>query len=65
MYGIFRNPLNREIKVQDYVLLLYALKDLGANLNMDPITEDEWTRYEGYYDKMLERNAKMNEKLDF
>ena len=42
-------------------LLLYALKDLGANLNMDPITEDEWTRYEGYYDKMLERNAKINE----
>lgn len=66
MYGIFRNPLNREIKVQDVMfLLLYALKDLGANLNMDPITEDEWTRYEGYYDKMLERNAKMNEKLDF
>ena len=32
---------------------------------MDPITEDEWTRYEGYYDKMLERNAKINEKLDF
>ena len=58
--------LNREIKVQDVMfLLLYALKDLGANLNMDPITEDEWTRYEGYYDKMLERNAKMNEKLDF
>ena len=28
---------------------------------MDPITEDEWTRYEGLYDKMLERNAKMNE----
>lgn len=46
--------LNREIKVQDVMfLLLYALKDLGANLNMDPITEDEWTRYEGYYDKML------------
>ncbi len=58
--------LNREIKVQDVMfLLLYALKDLGANLNMDPITEDEWTRYEGYYDKMLERNAKINEKLDF
>ncbi|MCC3752938.1 lipoate--protein ligase family protein [Staphylococcus epidermidis] len=58
--------LNREIKVQDVMfLLLYALKDLGANLNMDPITEEEWTRYEGYYDKMLERNAKMNEKLDF
>ena len=29
-------------------LLLYALKDLGAQLNMDPVTEDEWQRYEGY-----------------
>ena len=58
--------LNREIKVHDVMfLLLYALKDLGADLNMDPITEDEWSRYEGYFEKMIERNAKMNEKLSF
>lgn len=46
-------------------LLLYVLKDLGVNLNMDFIIEDEWICYEGYYDKMLECNVKMNEKLDF
>ena len=58
--------LNREIKVHDVMfLLLYALKDLGADLNMDPITEDEWSRYEGYFEKMIDRNAKMNEKLSF
>ncbi|MEJ7543098.1 lipoate--protein ligase family protein, partial [Staphylococcus intermedius] len=35
--------LNKDIKVQDVMfLLLYALKDLGAQLNMDPVTEDEW-----------------------
>ena len=58
--------LNREIKVHDVMfLLLYALKDLGADLNMDPIAEDEWSRYEGYFEKMIDRNAKMNEKLSF
>ena len=31
---------------------------------MDPITEDEWQRYEGYFDKMIERNEKMNRSLD-
>ena len=47
--------LNREIKVHDVMfLLLYALKDLGADLNMDPITEDEWSRYEGYFEKMID-----------
>ena len=46
-----------EIKVQDVMFqLLHAIKDLGGNLNMDPITEDEWTRYEGYFDKMIDRN---------
>lgn len=45
-------------------LLLYALKDLGARLNMDPVTDDEWQRYEGYFEKMIERNAKMHQKLD-
>ena len=26
---------------------------------MDPITDEEWQRYEGYFDKMIDRNAKM------
>ncbi len=32
----------RDIKVQDVMFqLLHAIKDLGGNLNMDSITEDE------------------------
>ena len=55
----------REIKVQDVMFqLLHAIKDLGGNLNMDPITEDEWTRYEGYFDKMIDRNEKMNRSIE-
>ena len=54
-----------EIKVQDVMFqLLHAIKDLGGNLNMDPITEDEWTRYEGYFDKMIDRNEKMNRSIE-
>ena len=57
--------LHRDIKVQDVMFqLLYAIKDLGGQLNMNPITEDEWQRYEGYFDKMIERNEKMNRSLD-
>lgn len=57
--------LGRTITVQDVMFqLLYALKDLGANLTMDDITDDEWQRYEGYFDKMIERNAKVNQKMD-
>ena len=55
--------LGREITVQDVMFqLLYALKDLGSRLNMEPITDEEYTRYDGYFDKMIERNAKINQK---
>lgn len=57
--------LDREITVQDVMFqLLYALKDLGGRLNMDPITDVEWSRYEGYFDKMIARNAKINNAMD-
>ena len=57
--------LNRKITVQDVMfLLLYAIKDLGGRLNMDPITDEEWQRYEGYFDKMIDRNAKMITKMN-
>lgn len=57
--------LSKEITVQDVMFkLLYALKDLGGRLNMEPITDDEWQRYEGYFEKMIERNAKMNQAMD-
>jgi octanoyl-[GcvH]:protein N-octanoyltransferase len=57
--------LDREITVQDVMFqLLYALKDLGGRLNMEPITDVEWSRYEGYFDKMIARNAKINNAMD-
>ncbi|WP_436854945.1 lipoate--protein ligase family protein [Staphylococcus caeli] len=57
--------LNRTITVQDVMFqLLYAIKDLGGRLNMEPISDDEWQRYEGYFDKMIERNAKINQSMD-
>lgn len=57
--------LSKAITVQDVMFkLLYALKDLGGRLNMEPITDDEWQRYEGYFEKMIERNAKMNQAMD-
>ncbi|MDN8760622.1 lipoate--protein ligase family protein, partial [Staphylococcus aureus] len=57
--------LGRDIKVQDVMFqLLHAIKDLGGNLNMDPITEDEWSRYEGYFDRMIDRNEKMNRSIE-
>lgn len=57
--------LGKAITVQDVMFkLLYALKDLGGRLNMEPITDDEWQRYEGYFEKMIERNAKMNQAMD-
>ena len=57
--------LGKAITVQDVMFkLLYALKDLGGRLNMEPITDDECQRYEGYFEKMIERNAKMNQAMD-
>ncbi|MEB8125795.1 lipoate--protein ligase family protein [Staphylococcus succinus] len=57
--------LGRTITVQDVMFqLLYALKDLGGRLNMEPITDDEWASYEGYFEKMIERNAKINRKME-
>lgn len=57
--------LGRTITVQDVMFqLLYAIKDLGSRLNMEPMTEDEWQRYDGYFEKMIERNAKINRSMD-
>ena len=54
-----------DLTVQEVMFkLLYAVKDLGGTLNMDPITNEEWSRYEYYYERMLERNAKMNARLN-
>lgn len=54
-----------DLTVQEVMFkLLYAIKDLGGTLNMDPITNEEWSRYEYYYERMLARNAKMNALLN-
>lgn len=54
-----------DLTVQEVMFkLLYAIKDLGGTLNMDPITNEEWSRYEYYYERMLDRNAKMNARLN-
>lgn len=57
--------LNKKITVQDVMFqLLYAIKDLGGRLNMELITEEEWQLYEGYFEKMIERNAKINQTMN-
>ncbi|MGW8118548.1 lipoate--protein ligase family protein [Staphylococcus xylosus] len=57
--------LNKKITVQDVMFqLLYAIKDLGGRLNMEPITDEEWQLYEGYFEKMIERNAKINQTMN-
>lgn len=38
--------------------LLYAIKDLGGLLNMTPVTNEEWQRFDKYFDKMIDRNKK-------
>ena len=56
--------LNREITVQDVMFqLLYAIKDLGSRLSMEPITDEEWELYEKYFDKMIMRNEKLNNNV--
>ncbi|MBI5975101.1 lipoate--protein ligase family protein [Staphylococcus canis] len=57
--------LGRPITVQDVMFkLLYAIKDLGGRLNMDPISDDEMVLYDKYYDRIIERNAKMNAQIE-
>lgn len=57
--------LGREITVQDVMFkLLYAIKDLGGQLNMEPIMTDEMILYDKYYERIVERNAKMNAQIE-
>lgn len=57
--------LGHSITVHDVMFkLLFALKSMGAKLNMDAITDEEWERFERYFDRMIERNAKINAKMN-
>jgi len=44
--------------------LLGSLKNLGATLNMDPVTTEEWTLYDKYFERMIERNDKMIRNME-
>ncbi|MGV3243297.1 lipoate--protein ligase family protein [Staphylococcus sp. 11261D007BR] len=57
--------LGHDITVQDVMFkLLYAIKDMGGQLNMAPVTQDELQLYDKYYDRIIDRNAKMNAQID-
>ncbi|MFP3326068.1 lipoate--protein ligase family protein, partial [Planococcus sp. SIMBA_160] len=36
----------------------------GATLNMDPVTTEEWTLYDKYFERMIERNDKMIRNME-
>ncbi|MGJ5713039.1 lipoate--protein ligase family protein [Staphylococcus auricularis] len=56
--------LGHQITVQDVMFrLLYAIKNMGGHLNMEPLTDVELKNYERYYDKMVERNTKINAQM--
>lgn len=44
--------------------LLGSLKVLGASLNMDPVSDEEWALYDKYFDRMIERNNKMLRNME-
>lgn len=57
--------LGHQITVQDVMFrLLYAIKNMGGRLNMEPLTDVELKNYERYYDKMVERNTKINAQMN-
>lgn len=52
--------LNTEYTSNDILFkLLGSLKTLGATLNMDPVSTEEWALYDKYFERMIERNNKM------
>lgn len=52
--------LETELTVDEVIFkLLYALKDLGATLSNNEMTDDMWTLYNNYFERMIERNAKL------
>ncbi|MGO1988654.1 biotin/lipoate A/B protein ligase family protein [Mammaliicoccus vitulinus] len=52
--------LDKEYTTNDILFkLLGSLKTLGATLNMNPVTTEEWALYDKYFERMIERNDKM------
>ncbi|RXK17665.1 lipoate--protein ligase family protein [Macrococcus sp. DPC7161] len=52
--------LGETLTVQDVMFkLLFALKDLGATLSNNEMTDSDWTLYNNYFERMVERNQKI------
>lgn len=52
--------LGVELTVDEVIFkLLYAMKDLGATLSNNEMTDAMWTLYNNYFERMTERNAKI------
>lgn len=52
--------LGESLTVQDVMFkLLFALKDLGATLSNNEMTDSDWTLYNNYFERMVERNQKI------
>ncbi|UTG99971.1 biotin/lipoate A/B protein ligase family protein [Macrococcoides canis] len=52
--------LETELSVEEVLFkLLFAMKALGATLSNNEMTNDMWTLYNIYFERMIERNSKL------
>lgn len=52
--------LETELSVEEVLFkLLFAMKTLGATLSNNEMTNDMWTLYNIYFERMIERNSKL------
>lgn len=57
--------LGFELTVQDVLFkLLGAMKSLGSQLSMVEMTDEAWSLYNDYFDRMIERNDKMRKNME-
>ncbi|EKU46030.1 lipoate--protein ligase family protein [Staphylococcus massiliensis] len=58
--------LNQQITVQDVMFkLLHAIKALGGHLTTRELSETEFERFQYYFDRMIKRNQKINEQIEY
>ncbi|TDM00918.1 lipoate--protein ligase family protein [Macrococcus carouselicus] len=57
--------LGFELTVEDVLFrLLGSMKSLGSELSMVKMTDDTWSLYNDYFDRMIERNKKMIKHME-
>ncbi|WP_208001522.1 lipoate--protein ligase family protein [Macrococcus bovicus] len=57
--------LGLELTVQEVLFkLLGAMKSLGSDLSMLEMTDEAWSLYNDYFDRMIERNDKMRRNME-